>query len=104
MPSFTSVGTAVKRQFGIDLSRSWALVFVRRAALPIGFGLALFAWCLTGVTALGINERAVNQRLGMPVSVFEPGMHVHLPWPFGIVRGVELGVLHDVPGRIGPGG
>jgi len=104
MPSFASAGTAVKRQFGIDLSRSWALAFARRVALPIGLGLALFAWCLTGVTALGINERAVYERLGMPISVFGPGMHVHLPWPFGIVRGVELGVLHDVPVVLAPPG
>jgi regulator of protease activity HflC (stomatin/prohibitin superfamily) len=103
-PSFTSVGTAVKRQFGIDLSRSWALAFVRRAALPVGFGLALFAWCLTGVTALGLNERAVYERLGLPISVFGPGIHVHLPWPFGIVRSVELGVLHDVPVVLAPPG
>jgi regulator of protease activity HflC (stomatin/prohibitin superfamily) len=104
MPTLTSVGTTVKRQFGIDLSRSWALAFVRRAAPPIGLGLALFAWCLTGVTALGINERAVYERLGMPISVFGPGIHVHLPWPFGIVRGVELGVLHDVPVVLAPEG
>ena len=96
-PTFASVGTAVKRQFGIDLSRSWALAFVRRAALPITLGMAVFAWCLTGVTALSINERAVYERLGVPVSVLGPGLHVHLPWPFGIMRSVELGVVHEIP-------
>jgi regulator of protease activity HflC (stomatin/prohibitin superfamily) len=96
-PSFATVGTAVKRQFGIDLSRSWALAFVRRAALPIGLGMAFFAWCMTGVTALGLNERAVYERFGAPVAIFGPGLHVHLPWPLGIMRSVELGVVHEVP-------
>ena len=96
-PSFSKVGTAVRRQFGIDLSRSWALTFVRQAAGPIGLGLAVFAWFMTGVTALGLNERAVYERFGAPVAVLGPGLHVHLPWPFGIMRRVELGVVHEIP-------
>jgi regulator of protease activity HflC (stomatin/prohibitin superfamily) len=96
-PSVQSVGRAMKRQFGIDLSRSWALAFMRRAALPITLGMILFAWCLTGVTALGLNERAVYERLGAPVAVMGPGLHLHWPWPFGIARPVELGVVHEIP-------
>lgn len=96
-PSFARVNTAVKSRFGIDLSRSWALAFVRQAIMPIGLGMAVFAWCVTGVTALGLNERAVYERLGAPVAVLGPGLHVHLPWPFGIMRRVELGVVHEIP-------
>jgi regulator of protease activity HflC (stomatin/prohibitin superfamily) len=96
-PNFTTVGAAVKRQFGIDLSRSWALAFVRRATLPIALGMAVVAWCLTGVTALGLNERAVYERFGAPVAIFGPGLHVHLPWPLGVMRSVELGVVHEIP-------
>ena len=96
-PTFTAVGTAVKRQLGIDLSRSWALAFVRRATLPIGLGMAVFAWCMTGVTALGLNERAVYERFGAPAAIFGPGLHVHLPWPLGIMHRVELGVVHEIP-------
>jgi regulator of protease activity HflC (stomatin/prohibitin superfamily) len=96
-PSIASVGKAVRHQFGIDLSRSWALAFVRRATLPVVFGMVVFAWCLTGVTALGLNERAVYERFGVPVAVFGPGLHIHWPWPFGIMRDVELGVVHEIP-------
>lgn len=96
-PTLGNVGTAVKRQFGIDLSRSWALAFVRRAALPIGLGMVVFAWCMTGVTALGLSERAVYERFGAPVAIFGPGLHVHLPWPLGVLRPVELGVVHEIP-------
>ena len=52
---------------------------------------------MTGVTALGLNERAVYERFGAPVAVFGPGLHVHLPWPLGIMRSVELGVVHEIP-------
>ena len=99
VPTFSLVNTAVQRQFGIDLSRSWALAFIRRAALPIGLLMAAFAWCVTAVTVLGVSERAVYERLGRPVAVFGPGLHVHLPWPFGIMRHVELGVVHEISHR-----
>lgn len=103
-PTFGAVGAAVKRQFGIDLARSWAAAFVRRTALPVGMGMAVFAWCLTGVTALSINERAVYEEFGAPRSVFGPGLHVHLPWPFGIMHKVELGVVHEIPIVFAPRG
>ena len=96
-PAAGSFGGEVERQFGIDLSRSWALVFLRRALLPSVTGLAVGAWLLTGVTALRLDERAVYERLGIPVSVLWPGLHWHLPWPFGTIRKIELGVIHELP-------
>ena len=32
-----------------------------------------------------------------PAAVFGPGLHLTLPWPFGRVRPVELGVVHSIP-------
>jgi len=96
-PTFSALGGEIERQFGIDLSRSWALGFLRRAALPALAGIALAGWLLTGVTALRMDERAVYHRLGVPVSVLQPGLHAHLPWPFGTVRKVELDVMHELP-------
>jgi regulator of protease activity HflC (stomatin/prohibitin superfamily) len=97
MPNFQAFNIAVRQQFGIDLSRSWALAFIQRASLPVLIGLALMAWGITGITALGLNQRAVYERFGSPVAVFGPGLHVHLPWPVGVMREVELGVVHDIP-------
>ena len=96
-PSIREVNTAVRRQFGVDLSRSWALAFVRKAAAPVALGLALLAWCLSGVTALGVNQRGVYEVFGAPVAVFGSGVHVHLPWPIGVIRPVENGVVHQLP-------
>jgi regulator of protease activity HflC (stomatin/prohibitin superfamily) len=97
VPNFRAFNTAVRQQFGIDLSRSWALAFIQRAMLPVAVGMGLMAWGLTGITALSLNQRAVYERLGVPVAVFGPGLHFHLPWPLGVTRGVELGVIHDIP-------
>jgi regulator of protease activity HflC (stomatin/prohibitin superfamily) len=87
----------VRRQFGIDLARSWALGFIRRAMAPLLLGMVLFSWMLTGVTALGLNERAVYEAFGTPRAVLHPGLHVHLPWPFGVLRPVEYGAVREIP-------
>lgn len=92
-----AVSGAVEKQFGIDLSRSWAIGFVARAAFPVAIALGLLAWGLSGVTALGLDQRAIYQRFGVPAGVLGPGLHIGLPWPFGLVRRVEFGVLHEVP-------
>jgi regulator of protease activity HflC (stomatin/prohibitin superfamily) len=104
LPSFQAFNTAVRQQFGIDLSRSWALAFVQRAMLPVALVMGLLAWCVTGITALGLNERAVYERFGQPVAVLGPGLHFHLPWPMGVMRSVELGVIHDIPIAMSPMG
>ncbi len=96
------VNQAITRHWGIDLSRSWALGFVGRAVLPIGVLLAVLAWGLTGLVALPLDQRAVYERFGRPVAVVGPGLHLLLPWPLGVSRRVELGVLHELT-LAGPG-
>jgi len=96
-PTLLGLNAALEQQVGIDLRRSWALSFAARAAVPVAFGIAILAWGVTGLTALRLDQRAVYERLGVPVAVLGSGLHLHLPWPFGILRPVELGVLHDVP-------
>jgi regulator of protease activity HflC (stomatin/prohibitin superfamily) len=97
LPNLRNLNRAVRRQLGIDLSRSWALAFIQRAALPVLVGIGLFAWAVTGVTSLGLNQRGIYERLGTPVAVLGPGLHFHLPWPLGKIRPVELGVVHLLP-------
>jgi regulator of protease activity HflC (stomatin/prohibitin superfamily) len=97
IPRFNSLNATVQRRFGIDLSRSWALAFVGRALPLVAAAICGAAWCVTGVTALGLDERAVYERFGVPVAVLDPGLHFHLPWPFGVMRKVELGIVHEIP-------
>jgi regulator of protease activity HflC (stomatin/prohibitin superfamily) len=87
----------IKERFGLDLGRSWAIGFLRRAGPGLLAVLALAAWLLTGLTALGTGERGLYERLGAPVAVFGPGLHAHLPWPFGLVRRTEFGQIHEQP-------
>ena len=91
-----AAGTTLADRFGIDLSRSWALGFVRRAVLPLVFGLMVLAWGVTALTALGPDQRGIYERLGAPVAVFGPGLSLHLPWPFGMVRPTEYGTVHEI--------
>lgn len=96
-PRLADLGTGIQQQFGIDLSRSWAMAFLWRATFPMIVGLCVLSWLLTGLTALGINQRAVYERFGVPVGIEGPGLHFHLPWPLGIMHKVELGVVHEMP-------
>jgi regulator of protease activity HflC (stomatin/prohibitin superfamily) len=96
-PDFTTLSASASRRFGIDLTRSWALGFIRRAAVPSLLALVAFSWLLTGFSALGLSERAVYESFGTPAGVLHPGLHVHLPWPWGILRPVEFGTVHEIP-------
>ena len=87
---------ALKSRFGIDLSRSWALDFARRSALPVAVVLGVFAWSLTSVHIVPTASRAIAERFGMPVAVLQPGMHLTLPWPLGRIRPVEFGTVHQI--------
>ena len=91
------VAATLRDWFGLDLSRSWAIAFMRAALAPVLAVLVLFGWGLTGVRALRVDQRGIYERLGRPVAVLGPGLHLVLPWPLGRLRPVELGVLHDVP-------
>ncbi len=87
----------IRAHLGLDFSRSWALRYARAAALPMAAFLALAAWGLTGVVLLDLDQRGIYERFGAPVAVWAPGAHLGLPWPFGRVRRVELGVVRAIP-------
>ncbi len=97
VPSLQKINVAVRSQLGIDLSRSWALAFIQKAVVPGFIGLAVFTWAITGVTTLPGNQRGIYERFGTPETVFDPGLHLHLPWPMGTVRPVETGTVHKLP-------
>jgi regulator of protease activity HflC (stomatin/prohibitin superfamily) len=89
-------GGPLRVQLGVDFARSWALRYLRGAALPALLLTALLCWGLSGVVALGLDQRGVYERLGAPVAVWRPGLHLGLPWPLARVRRVELGTVHEL--------
>lgn len=90
------VAARLKAEFGIDITRSWALRYSRAAAAPVLLCLLVFTWCLSGVVRVGLNARGSYERFGAPVAMLGPGLHLLLPWPFGRLRLVEYGVVHAV--------
>jgi len=90
-----SLVAPVREHLGIDFARSWALAYVRSAFAPLMLALVLIAWGLSGVALVGVDQRAVYERLGAPVRVLHPGLHPILPWPLGRVRPVEFGAVHE---------
>jgi len=86
----------LQQRFGIDLRQNWAFGFVRRALLPVMAVMMTIAWLLSGVVEIAAAERGIYERFGKPVSVWAPGLHAGLPWPFARVRRVEYGVIHEL--------
>ncbi len=89
-------GNILRTHLGLDFGRSWALKFLSAAVVPALVGTVLFCWSLSGVKLIDLSQRGVYERLGAPVGVLGPGLHVLLPWPLGRLRPVEYGTIHSV--------
>ena len=96
-----SLQDALQQRFGIDLRQVWAFGFMRRAFLPVLTLVALVGWLLSGISEVPMNGRGIYERFGKPMEVLKPGLHAGLPWPFGRVRAVENGVIHEVASSSG---
>ncbi len=94
-----SIFTGVERTFGVDVRSSWALVFVRRAALPVLLALGLVAWVMSTVVVVDPAQQAMRERFGRVDrdKVLEPGLHVGLPYPFDRVRRVDVQRVREMP-------
>jgi regulator of protease activity HflC (stomatin/prohibitin superfamily) len=97
------LGAPLRQHLGIDFSRSWALTYVRAAALPMLGAFLLLAWGLSGLALVPLDSRAIYERFGAPVRVLHPGLHLGLPWPLGTARAIEFGPVHEI-GLSGTGG
>jgi regulator of protease activity HflC (stomatin/prohibitin superfamily) len=90
------IGGPLRAQLGLDFARSWALLYLRAAALPALLLSALLCWGLSGLVAIGIDERGVYERFGAPVEVLRAGLHLILPWPLGRVRRLPYGTVQEL--------
>ncbi|MBS0558842.1 MAG: hypothetical protein JSR21_02200, partial [Proteobacteria bacterium] len=90
-----SIAAPVRRHLGIDISRSWAMSYMRASAPHVILLLLLVLWGLTGVVLVGTDQRAIYERFGAPIAVLHSGLHVVLPWPVGRVRHVEFGTIQQ---------
>jgi regulator of protease activity HflC (stomatin/prohibitin superfamily) len=97
-------GQLIRTHLGLDFARSWALSYLSAAAIPAIAGTLLFCWMLSGVKLLNGDQRGIYERLGAPIRVIGPGLHILAPWPLGKMRPVEYGTIHVLAvGAQGPG-
>ena len=59
--------------------------------------IALAGWlALSSVVVVSDGRQAVISRLGQPLRVLQPGVHLKLPWPLEHAIGVEIGARKSV--------
>ncbi len=98
---FTHLHDELKQRFGVDLRQSWGFAYVRRRLLPVCGVLLGVAWLFSGLVEIPLAERGVYERFGAPVAVWQPGIHVGLPWPMARVQRMENGVVHELSAAAG---
>ncbi|MEM7061219.1 MAG: SPFH domain-containing protein [Pseudomonadota bacterium] len=90
-------GGGFEEQFGIDISQSWAVQFIRRTSVWMLAVSAVATWLTTAITTLRVDERGIYERMGhISSAILEPGLHIHLPWPLGSVRRISYGRVNEV--------
>ena len=81
---------------GLRLRQSWALAFVWRAAPAAAACLLLAAWLLSSLRVVAFDQRGIYERFGQAAAVWQPGLHIGLPWPLGGMRLIENGAIHQI--------
>jgi regulator of protease activity HflC (stomatin/prohibitin superfamily) len=99
---WTWFGTELRDRYGIDLRQNWVLQsFVRLLPATI-VAICASAWLLTGIVIVNPEQRVVYERFGAPVAVWQPGLHLALPWPLGKARVIDNGAVHRLVIAGGP--
>ncbi|MGH8782531.1 SPFH domain-containing protein [Paraburkholderia sp.] len=93
---FARFSIELRKRYGIDLRQNWVLLNIVRLLPAVVVAIGVCAWLLTGIAILGPDQRAVYERFGAPVAVWQPGLHVAMPWPFGKTRVIDNGAVHQV--------
>ncbi|MEM1277318.1 MAG: SPFH domain-containing protein [Pseudomonadota bacterium] len=90
-------GGGFEDQFGVDISQSWAVQFIRQSSVWLLMILGVATWLTSAITTLRVDERGVYQRMGhVSAELLEPGLHLHLPWPLGSIQRISYGGIQEV--------
>lgn len=92
----TRIQSELQSKLGIDLRQIWAFSFIRKTAPAIILATFALGWMLTGIREIPMNGRGIYEQLGKPEGIFQPGLHIGLPWPLGRIIPVENGVVHEL--------
>jgi regulator of protease activity HflC (stomatin/prohibitin superfamily) len=85
----------LQQGLGLELRHSWALRFLGNALRPLAACFLLCGWLLSSLSIVGTDQRGIYQRFGAAVAVWQPGLHLGLPWPLGRVSYIENGQVHQ---------
>ncbi len=82
----TGIFDTIETQWGISFRSSWAIRFVRRAALPVVCLAGFLLWGMSSLSLVGLHEMGIRESFGrMNGEPLGPGLQWKLPWPFGRV-------------------
>lgn len=82
-----SVFETIESRYGVSFRSSWAIRFVRSAAVPLALLAGLFFWGLSSLAMVGPSELGIRETFGkIDGKPLQPGLHFKLPWPLGRVR------------------
>jgi regulator of protease activity HflC (stomatin/prohibitin superfamily) len=83
----TSLFNALEQFFGIDIKGTWAIQFIRQTIEPLCFSILVLCWLASSLFIIDTHEQGVRETFGLAESqVLEPGLHLKLPWPLGVIR------------------
>lgn len=81
-----SLSATLERIFGVRLGDTWLVRLGRALVLPLVCAGLLAGWLSTGLTQVPVDSRGVRLTNGLfHARSLPPGLHVHLPWPWGRV-------------------
>ncbi len=103
------LGATFERTFGVRLAEAWLTRFARTLVLPLALLGLLGLWFSTALTRVPVDGRGVLLVRGeFREPALPPGLHLHLPWPWGgvvlvpteRVRELALGFERDLAGPV----
>lgn len=84
-------------RFGLSLRSSWTIRFFRRSMVPIAVGCLLTVWLSTCFVVIEPHQAGLEERFGVARRVrLPPGLHVKLPWPFGVIHRYPAGIVQTM--------
>ena len=104
-----SLFETIEARFGVSFRSSWAIRFVRAAALPSLVAVMLLFWGITCLSIVGTDELGIRESFGQirgelawslgtaTDDPLAPGLHLKLPWPFGRVRHYPVKKVFAMP-------
>ncbi|MEM6672298.1 MAG: protease modulator HflK [Planctomycetota bacterium] len=91
------VSSRLDETLGVELGKTSAFRFARRAFVPILVAAALLAWLSTAATVVPVGHAGVRVEMGRFLTPpVQPGLHWSLPWPFASVEVVPTRRVEEI--------